>query len=136
MGLSDIIMDAESCLVLFDEALQDDILKQEQAVREVAAEKEAVKWQLEEKEAALTAEEHQRCALYEALAKEYGGGVGSVIHVMVHIFPSCLHIPFIQPPLLQPCNGCQRSGDVCQGPEGKACSTCLDKHAQCSLSGK
>lgn len=77
-------MEAEICLAHYGKVLVADRLKREDEVRRAAMERKEAKRQLQEKEAALAAQEHEKCALYKMLSKEYGGDSGLVVHAMVH----------------------------------------------------
>ena len=35
--------------------------------------------------------------------------------------------------MLKPCASCKQSGDICRGPQGKACISCSEKDGSCSL---
>lgn len=101
VGLSDILTEAEQSLAHFDEVLDADRLKRENEVRRAAAEREEARKQLEEKEAARVAEELKERALYEKLAKQYGGSSGLTIHTMVRTFIS---LPSFQSCQRPPCS--------------------------------
>lgn len=129
-------MEAETRLADYGEVLIADQLKREEEARRAAAEREEAMRQLQEKEAALAAQAREKRALYEELSKEFGGGPGLVVHAMVRTHTIFRIILTMLTSPSQPCEVCHRSGEVCQGPEGKACTVCSEKHAQCSLNGR
>ena len=105
-------MEAEDALAEFDNALRADALQREEQARQAAEALAKQQRLLEEKEAERVASERAKRKIYEELAKVYGGDAGSAIHIHVSVyFPLTV---FTHPlPILQPCKGCQVSGDTC-----------------------
>ena len=105
-------MEAEDALAEFDNALRADALQCEEQARQAAEALAKQQRLLEEKEAERVASELAKRKIYEELAKVYGGDAGSAIHIHVSVY--FLLTVFTHPlPILQPCKGCQVSGDTC-----------------------